>query len=95
MTSAEVVAYSAQNKVSSFNNEVSSSGYTFFNLRSQYRPQTLSGLEIGFGIENIFDKGYRVHLNGLNRNPQNEGTSVGEHLPGNGRNFYATLSYDW
>ncbi len=95
MTSAEVVAYSTQNKVSSFNNEVSSSGYTFFNLRGQYRPQTLSGLEIGFGIENIFDKGYRVHLNGLNRNPQNEGTSVGEHLAGNGRNFYTTLSYDW
>ncbi len=97
MTSAEVVAYSRQNKVSSFNNEVPTSGYTTFNFRGQYRPQlqNMDGLEIGFGIENIFDKGYRVHLNGLNRNPLNEDTAIGEHLPGNGRNYYVTLSYDW
>jgi len=63
----------------------------------QYRPQYkyVKGLEVGFGIENLLDKGYRVHLNGLNRNPTNDGTAIDEHLPGAGRNFYATLSYDW
>ncbi len=95
MVSSEVVAYSKQDKVSSFNNEVPTAGYATLNFRGQYRPQIMTGLEVGFGIENVFDNGYRVHLNGLNRNPLNEGTLVGEHLPGNGRNFYATLSYDW
>ena len=77
-------------------NEVPTAGYAFFNLRAQYRPQSnaLKGLQIGAGIENIFNKAYRTHLSGLNRSPVNEGTPIGEHLPGPGRNFYVTLSYD-
>ena len=92
----EVVAYAKQDKVSSFNDEVPSAGYTFLNLRGQYRPQfrALKGLQLGFGIENIFDKGYRTHLSGLNRSPVNVGTAIGEHLPGPGRNYYVSLSYD-
>ena len=97
LASTEVVAYAEQDEISSFNNEVPTSGYAILNLRGQYRPQwqSLKGLELGFGIENVFDNSYRVHLSGLNRNPLNEGTATGEHLPGPGRNFYATLSYDW
>lgn len=73
------------------------SGYATLNLRGQYRPQwqNLKGFELGFGIENVFDNSYRVHLSCLNRNPLNEGTAIGEHLPGPGRNFYVTLNYDW
>ncbi len=97
LASAEVVAYAEQDNVASFNNEVPTSGYATLNLRGQYRPQwqNLNGLELGFGIENVFDNSYRVHLSGLNRNPLNEGTAIGEHLPGPGRNFYVTLNYDW
>ena len=52
-------------------------------------------MQVGVGIENVLDESYRVHLSGLNRNPANDGTAIGDHLPGPGRNFYATLSYDW
>lgn len=97
LAGAEIIGYAKQDKVSNFNEEVPTSGYAYVNLRGQYRPQYryLRGLQLGFGIENIFDKGYRVHLSGLNRSPVNVGTAIGEHLPGPGRNIYVTLSYDW
>ncbi len=97
LAGTELVAYNKQTKTSEYNNEVPTAGYVLWNIRAQYRPQYkyLQGLEIGCGVENLLDKAYRVHLSGLNRNPINDGTSVGEHLPGPGRNVYATLSYDW
>lgn len=97
LAGTELVGYGRQDKTSSYNDEPPTAGYILWNLRMQYRPQYkyVQGLQLGFGIENLLDKGYRVHLNGLNRNPTNDGTAIGEHLPGPGRNFYATLSYDW
>lgn len=97
MAGTELVAYDAQNNTAKYNNEVRTPGYFIWNLRGQYRPQyrAIKGLQIGFGIENVLDESYRVHLTGLNRNAINQGTPVGQHLPGPGRNFYATLSYDW
>ena len=97
LAGAELIGYAEQDKVSNFNDEIATGGYAYVNLRGQYRPQYryLQGLQLGFGIENLLDKGYRVHLSGLNRSPVNEGTAIGEHLPGPGRNFYVTLSYDW
>ncbi|NOR81792.1 MAG: TonB-dependent receptor, partial [Methyloprofundus sp.] len=96
LVGSEVIGYDKQTKTSEYNNEVPTAGYITWNLRMQYRPQYkyVKGLQVGFGIENLLDKGYRVHLSGLNRNPLNDGTPIGEHLPGQGRNFYATLSYD-
>jgi iron complex outermembrane receptor protein len=93
----ELIGYDDQNETSSYNEEVATAGYFIWNLRGQYRPQyeTVKGLQIGFGVENVLDESYRTHLSGLNRNAANDGTAVGEHLPGPGRNFYATLSYDW
>lgn len=93
----DLVAYDKQTKTSDYNNEVASAGYMLWNMRIQYRPQHkyVKGLQVGFGIENLLDKEHRVHLSGLNRNPLNDGTGVGEHLPGAGRNFYGTVSYDW
>jgi len=86
-----------QNETSNYNDEVETPGYFIWNLRGQYRPQyhAVKGLQVGFGIENLLDESYRTHLSGLNRNAANDNTAVGEHLPGPGRNFYATLSYDW
>jgi len=97
LVGTEVVGYDKQTKTSEYNDEVPTAGYVTWNLRMQYRPEYkyVNGLQVGFGIENLLDKGYRVHLSGLNRNPTNDGTEIGEHLPGPGRNFYATLSYDW
>jgi iron complex outermembrane receptor protein len=97
LAGSEIIAFDDQNETSNYNNEVATPGYFIWNLRVQYRPQhdAINGLQIGFGIENVLDESYRVHLSGLNRNPANDGTAVGEHLPGVGRNFYATLSYDW
>jgi len=97
LAGTELVGYGKQTKTAEYNDEPPTPGYILWNLRMQYRPQYkyVKGLEVGFGIENLLDKGYRVHLNGLNRNPTNDGTAIDEHLPGAGRNFYATLSYDW
>ncbi|MCK5829652.1 MAG: TonB-dependent receptor [Methylococcales bacterium] len=97
LAGTEIIAYDDQNETSSYNDETPTPGYFIWNLRGQYRPQysAVEGLQIGFGIENVLDESHRVHLSGLNRNPANDGTAVGEHLPGVGRNFYATLSYDW
>ena len=93
----ELIGYDDQNETANYNNEQASPGYFIWNLRGQYRPQlkTLQGFQIGFGVENLLDESYRTHLSGTNRNPTNDGTAIGEHLPGAGRNFYATLSYDW
>ena len=97
LVGTEVVGYDKQTKTAEYNDEPPTAGYVLWNLRMQYRPQYkyVQGIEVGFGIENLLDKAYRVHLNGLNRNPVNDGTAIDEHLPGPGRNFYATLSYDW
>lgn len=93
----ELIGYDDQNETSNYNDEVATAGYFIWNLRGQYRPQydAVKGLQIGFGVENVLDESYRTHLSGHNRNAANDGTAVGDHLPGPGRNFYATLSYDW
>jgi iron complex outermembrane receptor protein len=93
----ELIGYDDQNETANYNDEEASPGYFVWNLRGQYRPQykTLQGFQVGFGVENILDESYRTHLSGTNRNPVNDNTAVGQHLPGAGRNFYATLSYDW
>jgi len=92
---AEFVAYASQNKVSDFNNEPATSGYALFNLRAQV--DLARGFQLGAGIENLLDRDYRVHLNGLNRalNNVESGIGLGERLPGAGRNLYATVSYEW
>ncbi len=97
LAGAEIIAYDDQNETAAYNDEVVTPGYFIWNLRAQYRPQYqyVKGLQIGFGVENVLDESYREHLSGLNRNPENDGTPINEHLPGPGRNFYATLSYDW
>ena len=97
LAGAELIGYDDQNETSNYNEEVESPGYFIWNLRGQYRPQhhAVKGIQVGFGIENVLDESYRTHLSGLNRNGTNDATPVGEHLPGPGRNFYATLSYDW
>lgn len=92
--SAEGVAYAAQNDVSTFNREQNTDGYGLLNLRGEVEP--IDGLVVGVGVENVFDKRYADHLAGFNRAGGNEEDLVrGRRLPGRGRNYYATLSYNW
>jgi iron complex outermembrane recepter protein len=66
-----------------------------WNIRGQ--AELYKGLQLGVGVENLLDKEYRVHLNGLNRAIDNieNGTAIGERLPGVGQNVYVTLNYEW
>ncbi|WP_341327996.1 TonB-dependent receptor [Methylotuvimicrobium sp. KM2] len=91
----EVVGYWRQGDVSKFNEEPKTSGYALWNIRGQ--AELYKGLQVGAGVENLLDKEYRVHLNGLNRAANNieNGTNIGDRLPGIGRNVYVTLSYEW
>lgn len=91
--SAEGEFYAAQNDVSQFNNEPNTPGYGLLNLRGEVEP--IRGLVIGFGMENVFDKENADHLSGLNRAEGNEDLATGDRIPGTGRNYYATVSYDW
>lgn len=91
----EVVGYWRQGDVSKFNDEPKTSGYALWNIRGQ--AELYKGLQLGAGVENLLDKDYRIHLNGLNRSLNNEasGIAVGDRLPGVGRNVYVTLTYEW
>ena len=92
---SEVVGYWRQGEVSKFNQEPKTAGYALWNIRGQ--ADIYKGLQLGVGVENLLDKEYRVHLNGLNRSANNieNGTAIGQRLPGIGRNVYVTLTYDW
>lgn len=97
--SSELVAYSAQDDVSSTNNEQSTAGYGITNLAGTYSFNKTANIAIG--VNNVFDKKYHDHLNGYNRNNQN--TDVGfdmnnlqaYRLPGEGINIYASLYLHW
>lgn len=91
----EVVGYWRQRKVSKFNDEPTTAGYALWHIRSQV--EVIRGLQVGAGVENLLNKDYRVHLNGLNRALDNvaSGIGIGERLPGIGRNFYVTMNYEW
>ncbi|WP_051906639.1 TonB-dependent receptor plug domain-containing protein [Methylomarinum vadi] len=92
---SEIVGYWRQGEVSKFNNEPKTAGYVLWNIRGQ--AELYKGLQFGVGVENLLDKEYRVHLNGLNRSLNNvdNGTDIGQRLPGIGRNVYVTLNYEW
>jgi iron complex outermembrane receptor protein len=89
---AEGVFYARQNKVSRTNKETESPGYGLLNLFGQYRFQ--EDLALVLGVENVFDRTYRAHLNGINR-VRDSDVALGERLPGAERNFYARLNYSW
>lgn len=89
---AESILYAKQSKVSSFNNEEKTSGYGIINLSANY--QLTHQLTVSGGVENLFDHLYLDHLAGYNRNSDSD-VSVGDRLPGAGRNIYLSLAYNW
>ncbi len=89
----ESVLYAAQNDVSKYNNEQKSAGYGLVNLRGDY--QISNKLNVVAGIDNLLDKKYANHLDGINRVTNNPDVAVGERIPGRGRNFFIKVGYDW
>ncbi len=94
MASVEGVGYAAQKKVATYNNEEATDGYGVMNLRANY--EAFDGFIIGAGIENLIDSVNENHLGGYSR-PQSQDSDVaqGDRLPMPGRNYYATLTYQW
>jgi len=45
-------------------------------------------------VNNLFDKVYRDHTNGINRVADSDVT-VGDRLPGPGRSLFARVNYRW
>jgi iron complex outermembrane receptor protein len=67
-------------------------GYGLVNLAVRWRRG--DGLALRAGVDNIFDKKYRVHTRGFNRVSSSD-VSTGERLPGQGRNLYVHLGWSW
>lgn len=88
----ESVIYAKQSFVSAFNNEEETAGYGLVNLDANYRLS--QNIEIGAGIQNLFDKSHRDHLAGYNRNNSGD-IPVGERLYGAGRNLFIEAKLTW
>ncbi|MEZ5444447.1 MAG: TonB-dependent receptor [Gammaproteobacteria bacterium] len=89
----EGVFYAAQEEVSSTNGEEESPGYALLNLYGQYTfPK--QGLTLSAGVENVLDKTYQPHLNGINR-VMNSDVAVGERVPGDGINGFVQAKFTW
>lgn len=87
----EGVFYAEQNHVSVTNGERPSAGYALLNVYAQLLLPA-AGLTLSAGVENVLDKTYRPHLNGINRVAGGD-LSPGERLPGDGVNAFVQLSW--
>lgn len=83
-------AYKKQTKVSEINNEKVSPGYATLDWQVDY--DVSNQLRINFGINNLLDKFYRPHLNGINRANGSDVTK-GEAVPELGRNLFVGFNY--
>lgn len=73
------------------NNRFTETGaYALTNVHGHW--QLPGGVELGIGIENLFDRSYRSPLAGFDR-ALGSSVAVGERLPGRGRNLYARIGY--
>ncbi len=88
----EGVVYDSQNHVSETNSEKKTSGYGVVNLSGTW--QVTGALQLAAGVDNLFDREYRDHLNGYNR-AANPDISRGERLPGYGINAFARAIYEF
>lgn len=89
----EMQAAAAKQRVSEINNERESAGYAVFNLYARYH-QPGSPLSIMVGFDNLLDKYYAPHLNGINRVSNSE-VNRGERLPNSGINAFLNVGYEW
>jgi iron complex outermembrane recepter protein len=73
-------------------NNDSTPGYILMNISGKWNPT--HDLTLNAGVSNLLDKNYTDHLTGFNRNSGSV-VPVGNRLPGEGRNVFATVSYEW
>lgn len=90
--SLETVAYARQTHVSRTNGETETAGHAIVNFASQF--ELVDDLVLAVGIDNLLDRRYQDHLNGINR-AVNEDIAVGGKLPGWGRNIYARVRWQF
>lgn len=88
----EWVWASAQNRVSSIQNESSSPGYGILNLR--VARIFADSVRVEVGMENLLDKRYADHLGGVNRVSGGD-LAVGEAIPAAGRFAYASIRWEF
>ncbi len=92
MGAIEGVFYADQGDVIGYRdgvgNEQKTKGYMLLNLRGHYQPY--QGVTIGTGIENVLDSKHFDHLGGYQLHNRANGRVASQ-----GRNVYATLSYNW
>lgn len=79
-----------QNAVAGFNGEQRTPGYQILNLRARFTPA--QAWQLDAGIENLLNRYYVDHLNGINRVAGSD-VPVGSRLPGAGINVYLQASY--
>ncbi len=90
LADVEAIAYAKQTKVSSFNGEIPTSGYAIVNATAQW--QVGRNLRLSSGIENLLDKRYQDHLDGINR-VAGVDVPVGGRLYGLGRSYELGLTF--
>lgn len=83
-----------QDKVALYNlsglgNEQTTPGYAVFDWRGEWRAG--KGVKLAFGVDNLFDRLYYDHLDGINRVSGGD-VAVGARIPGAGRFGYVSLS---
>jgi iron complex outermembrane receptor protein len=87
--SVESLLVARQDEVSALVNESASAGYGVVNLLGRY--QVSPQLSLALRINNLLDKFYQPHLNGVNR-VASDALPRGEALPEPGRNWVLSLS---
>lgn len=83
--------FDEQNKVSDFNGEEQTSGYSLWHIKATYSVN--QQLQLRAAIDNVTDKRYQDHLAGFNRAMGNEDIAVGERLFGSGRSLNLGATY--
>ncbi len=91
--SVEAETVARQNKISSENNEQKTGGYALFNISSQYH--VTPAVTMMAGVNNLFDRYYVSHLDGINRAGGNPDLAMGDKIPGFGRSAYVNVNVDF
>ena len=91
---AELELVDKKDEVSDTRNEMETSGYGLFNLRSSYEWKDV---RINVGVENVFDKFYEDPLGGAymgqGQTMSGDGVDWGTAVPGMGRSVYVGFNY--
>lgn len=88
----ELVYYAKQDKVSSYNSELTTSGYELVNVAFEWTPMEAWRLEAR--IDNLLDETYQDHLTGVNR-AMGSDIPVGERLYGTERTISAGIVFSF